>query len=204
MRSEQSTRGNRNGWTQTLKNCHAKNTKYLKNTKKHGYKTEDKEILDRLRNECQEAIVNAKESYLKNLGSKLADPTTGQKSYWKILNKFLNKCKIPKIPPLLVDDKYITNCKEKASFFNDFFSSQCTPIVNNSVLPDIRFHTTSRLSCFQISLAEISAIITGLNVKKAHGPDLISANMVKLCGEHLSVPLKIIFENILTSGRRQM
>ena len=75
-------------------------------------------MVDRLRNECQEAIVNAKENYFKNLGSKLADPTTGQKSYWKILNKFLNKCKIPKIPPLLVNDKYITNCKEKASIFN--------------------------------------------------------------------------------------
>ena len=60
-------------------------------------------------------------NYLKNLGSKLADPTTGQNSYWKILNKFLNKCKIPRIPPILVDDKYITNCKEKASIFNDFF-----------------------------------------------------------------------------------
>ena len=152
------------------------------------------------RNECQQAIVNAKENYLKNLGSKLADPSTGQKSYWKILNKFLNKCKIPKIPPILVDDKYTTNCKEKASIFNDFFSSQCTPVVTNSVLPDLRFHTISRLSSFQISLVEINSIISGLNVKKAHGPDLISANMVKLCGEHLCVPLKIIFENILETG----
>ena len=108
--------------------------------------------------------------------------------------------KIPKLPTILVDEKYITSCKEKASIFNDFFSSQCTPIVSNSVLPDIRFHTTSRLSSFQISLTEINAIITGLNVKKAHGPDLISANMVKLCGDHLCVPLKIIFENILETG----
>ena len=165
-----------------------------------GYKNEDREILDRLRNECQEAIVSAKENHLKNLGSKLADPATGQKSYWKILNKFLNKCKVPKIPPILVDNKYVTNCKEKASIFNDFFSSQCTPIVNNSALPDIRFHTISRLSSFQITRTEINAIITALNVKKAHGPDLISANMVKLCGEGLCVPLKIIFENILETG----
>ena len=144
--------------------------------------------------------MSPKESHLKNLGSKLADPTTGQKSYWKILNKFLNKCKIPKIPPILVDDKYITNCKEKASMFNNFFSSQCTPIANNSILPEIRFHTITRLSSFQISFAEINSIISGLNVKKAHGPDLISANMLKLCGEHLCVPLKSIFENILETG----
>ena len=137
---------------------------------------------------------------MENLGSKLADPTTGQKSYWKILNKLLNKSKISKIPPLLVNGKYITNCKEKASIFNDFFSSQCTPFANDSVLPDIRFHTAKRINTFQITLANINEIINGLNVKKAHGPDLISANMVKLCGLHLCVPLKIIFENILETG----
>ena len=93
-----------------------KTNKVFKKYKNNGYKSEDKEIIDRPRNERQEAIVNAKENYLKNLGSKLADPTTGQKSYWKILNKFLNKCKIPKIPPLLVDDKYITIAKKKLQF----------------------------------------------------------------------------------------
>ena len=80
-----------------------KKNKVFKRYKNNGYKNEDKVVVDRLRNECQDAIVNAKENYYKNLGIKLADPTTGQKSYWKILNKLLNKCKIPKIPPLLVD-----------------------------------------------------------------------------------------------------
>ena len=51
-----------------------------------------------------------------------------------------------------------------------------------------------------IKLVEIGDIITGLNAKKAHGPDMISIKMVKLCGEHLYVPLKIIFENIIETG----
>ena len=107
---------------------------------------------------------------------------------------------IPKIPPLLLHDRYITNSKEKATLFNNFFSSQCTPFVNDSILPEIRFHTISRISTLEIDLTDIHAIITGLNVKKAHGPDLISANMVKLCGQPLYLPLKIIFENILETG----
>ncbi len=40
--------------------------------------------MDRLRSECFDAIKNAKEKYLKDLGAKLAYPTTGQKIYWKI------------------------------------------------------------------------------------------------------------------------
>ena len=156
--------------------------------------------MDRLRNECHEAITNAKEKYLRDLGAKLADPTTGQRSYWKILNKFLNKCKIPRIPPLFVQDKFITNCKDKASIFNDFFSLQCTPFVNDSALPELRFLTNSRIGSFEINTNEINDIIIGLNTKKAHGPDLVSVNMVKLCGPHLCVPLKIIFDNILETG----
>ena len=174
--------------------------KIYKRYKRNGYKNEDKVIMDRLRTECHEAITNAKEKHFRDLGAKLADPTTGQKTYWKILNKFLNKCKIPRIPPLFVQDKFITNCKEKAVIFNTFFTSQCTPLPNNSELPTLRSLTNSRISFFEITSNEINDIITGLNSKKAHGPDNISVNMVKLCGKHLCVPLKIIFDNILETG----
>ena len=137
---------------------------------------------------------------MKNLGVKLADPSTGQRTYWRILNKLLNKCKIPRIPPLFVDNKFITDCKEKAAIFNTFFSSQCTPIENNSKLPELSFHTNSRLSTFVINPVEINDIIFGLNTKKAQGPDLVSAHMVKHCGKSLCIPLKIIFDNILETG----
>ena len=111
--------------------------KVFKRYRRNGYKNDEKIIVDRLKTESQELILKAKEKYLKDLGAKLADPSTGQKSYWKIMNKFLNKCKIPRIPPLLVEDKFITNCKEKASIFNNLFSLQCTPFINESVLPEI-------------------------------------------------------------------
>ena len=183
-----------------IKNLLRNQNKVFKRYKKNGYNDGDKVAVDRLRNECQEAIKTAKENYLKNLGEKLADPATGQKTYWKILNKFLNKCKIPRIPPLFFQNKFITSCKEKASIFNNFFLTQCTPLVNNSNLPELHFLTNSRISDFEINLNELSDIISGLNTKKAHGPDHISANMVKLCGHNLCIPLKIIFENILETG----
>ena len=93
-----------------------------------------------------------------------------------------------------------TSCKEKSSIFNDLFYSQCTPIENNSELPELRFLTNSRLCTLDISENEINDIIQGLNSKKASGPDCISVNMIKLCGPHLCRPLKIIFDNILQTG----
>ena len=174
--------------------------KVYKRFKKNGYQHEDKIIVERLKIKCQEAILDAKENYLKDLGAKLGDPATGPKSYWRIMNKFLNKCKVPKIPPLFEQGKFIIDCKEKASLFNEYFSSQCTPFVNDSSLPELTFLTNRRISNFDISLNEINDIISGLNTNKAHGPDLISVNMVKLCGQHICVPLKIIFDNIIDTG----
>ena len=108
---------------------------------RHGYNDEDKVRLDNFRIECQQAVENAKLSYLKNLGNKVNDPNRSQKTYWKIINNMMNKCRAPKIPPLLVNNLFIMISRVKVRYFNYFFSNQCTPIINNSVLPALSFLT---------------------------------------------------------------
>ena len=178
-----------------------KQNKLYKKFRKNGFKNEDKIVLDKFRVECSEAIHNTRENYLKKQGEKLADPKTAQKTYWKILNSFLSKCKIPRIPPLFIDGNFIVNCKDRAKIFNDYFASQCTPFVNDSILPPLSHLTGSRICKIDISDKDISDILSGLNVNKSHGPDGISGNMIKLCGPHLVKPLKIIFSNVLKTGK---
>ena len=60
--------------------------------------------------------------------------------------------------------------------------------------------TNETISSFLITSEEITEIIASLNTNKAQGPDNISVSMIKLCGQHLCVPLKIIFDNILLTG----
>ena len=95
----------------------------FKNYKQHGYKEEDNIRLDNFRIECQEAVETEKPNYLSNLGNKVDDPDTSQESYWKIINRVMNKCRAPKIPPLLVNDVFVLNCGEKAKVFNDLFQN---------------------------------------------------------------------------------
>ena len=45
-------------------------------------------------------------TYLKNLGNKVNDSSTSCKTYWKIINRVMNKCRSPRIPPLLVNNVY--------------------------------------------------------------------------------------------------
>ena len=68
------------------------------------------------------SIEQSKEKYYTKLSSRLADPLTSPKTYWSILKTFLNNKKIPCIPPLFHENKFITDFKEKAELFNhDYF-----------------------------------------------------------------------------------
>ena len=100
-----------------ITNMMRRQNKLYKKYKKNGFNTNDKERVDKFREECLLAINTSKQNYLNDLGTKLTDKNLGKKSYWKIINNLMNKCKTPRIPPLLVGDKFISSCKEKASLF---------------------------------------------------------------------------------------
>ena len=146
-------------------------------------------------------ILDAKEKHLQNKGANFADPSTTVKTYWKILNGFLNKCKVPRIPPLFMDGNFITDCIEKATVFNNYFAKQCTPFQTGSILPPLVYHTAKRLSYFDIKSEEVYDILKILKTNKAHGPDGISVSMIQLCGKEICIPLQFIFKNILETGK---
>ena len=60
-------------------------------------------------------------NYYPRLSKNSSDPMTSPKPYWSILKTFLNNKKIPYILPLLRDDTFIINFKEKAEIFNNLF-----------------------------------------------------------------------------------
>ena len=115
--------------------------RFFKKYKRHGYKPEGKVRLDNFRKECQDAV----ETYLANMGKKLNNPNTSQKSYWKIINKVMNKCKAPKISPLIVNNTFVLNYRKKAKLLTDFFSRQCKPVINDSVLPNFSYLTNDKI-----------------------------------------------------------
>ena len=77
--------------TKPLKTMLNRKNRLFENYKRHGYKAEDKVRIDGFRIECQQAVETAKLSYLTNLGNKLNSHGTSQKSYWKIINRVMNK-----------------------------------------------------------------------------------------------------------------
>ena len=82
------------------------------------------------------------------------------------MRSFYDGRKVSLIPPF---NKYVSDFKEKANCFNEFFSLQCSPVVNSSVLPDISYLTASSLESITISGSDILKTIRSLDINKAHG-----------------------------------
>ena len=187
-----------------------KDIKQLILDKNHAYKSyirNDKSLqlfnqFQLLQTRLSSLIEESKNQYYTRLSHKLLDPKTSQKSYWSILKTFLNNKKIPCIPPLLHQDKFDTDFKEKANIFNNFFANQCCIVSSNRELPVILTRKTHEsLSTIDFSTDDILKIIRNLEPNKAHGHDMISIRMNKICDTSICRPLELIFQACLESGK---
>ena len=152
-------------------------------------------------NSLTETIRPSKEKFYCKLSTKLANRSTPSKTSWSILKTFVNGKKIPIIPPLLVNNNFITNFLEKANLFNEFFSNQCQPLQNNSTLPKSNmYHTENRLNDITFDNEKLLKIIQSLDANKAHGYDGILIRILKLGSPSIIKPLSVIFQNCLKSS----
>ena len=67
------------------------------------------EGIQNMTTQASRLVEDAKLKYFTDIGSKLSHPSTGTKKYWSLINKILNKSKIPEIPPLLEEDIFVTD-----------------------------------------------------------------------------------------------
>ena len=94
--------------------------------------------LDAMTLEVSNAISISKTKY-ECLAIKFNDTQSACKTNWSILKTFVNG---KKIPPMLENDKLITDFKVKANLFTDFFNQQYTTVDNPSVVAEnISFET---------------------------------------------------------------
>ena len=78
----------------------------------------------------------------------------------------MNDAKIPEIPPIYLNNIFITDFQEKADLFNKFFAKQCTLIDSESTLPNFKLLTNNILKDVPFSEDDIKNIIKTLNPKK--------------------------------------
>ena len=121
---------------------------------------------------------------------------TCPKSCWSIFKKVINNKKIPCIPPLLHNDKFITNFKEKADIFNDSLIN-----TNSNLLSVLSKKTHKLLSTLHFTSDGILKIIKNLDPNKAHGDNMIIIRMKNICDASNCKPLELIFRLCLENEK---
>ena len=161
----------------------------------------NKQPLHGLQQELSKSIENPKNKYFFRISEKLNNPNTSTMFYWSLIKTLLNGEKVPCAHTIYDNNRYVTDFKEKCQLFNSYFSEQCILLKNISTSPNTCFrHTNNILDTIIFSKEEIYKIIKNLDPIKAHGHDMISIRMMKLCGISICKPFEIIFQNCLCSG----
>ena len=113
-------------------------------------------------------VENAKARYRKKVGAALEYPATGIKTYWAIMKSVLMKARVPNIPPLLENDRFILDFTAKADIFSDHFIKQCNTIDTGSQIPQHILAIAPPLTDFPFSNEKILNIIRSLNSNNVH------------------------------------
>ena len=117
------------------------------------------------------------------------------------MESLLTGKKVPCIPPIFHDNKFITNFREKAELFNSFFANQCSLITNTSVLPTICEYLRDKLlSNTSFTDNDIGKTIKSLDPNKGHAHNMTSILMLKICEDSIYKPLRLIFRASLDHG----
>ena len=66
-----------------------------------------------------------------------------------------------------------------------------------STLPSFSYRTNTRIKSFNITEKNILSIIKPLDATKAHVCGNLSAKMIQICKEVMTIPLKLIFDQSL-------
>ena len=105
----------------------------------------------------------------------------------KILKTLLNNKKIPCIPPLFHQGKYVTDFKKKAVCLTPFLPnnvSSCKTLVSQKTEKSI-----------------FGTIIRSLDSSKAYDHDVINILTLNICDEPIWKPLELIFHSCIKHGK---
>ena len=130
------------------------------------------------------------------------------KKTWKIINEVLNRNNKKHNLPLSFKSKngaLITNEKEIANSFNDYFINICNDTKKSenksySYSAYLKNKPNSNLSFNEVTIHTVLSIIDSLKPKTSSGMDEISNKTLKALKNEIAAPLTVIINQMLYTG----
>ena len=164
---------------------------------KHHHNKKDYDKFSALRREANESI---KADY-DNINAKAeADIKTNPKAFWHFVNsKKVNGAGVAEY--LKLDEKVALNKKEAADLLAEHFRSVYEDDDDNEPQQMQRLSNEDSWCRVVIPLYRILDTLKKLDIKKACGPDKLPPKLFKFCAHALSIPLHIIFNQSMKTGK---
>ena len=154
------------------------------------------------RNKVNIQLRNAKKNYYS---TKISDQKCNPKEAWKTINDILGRQRKPTVVnELKLGENSLTNTKDIAEGFNDYFSNIGPDLASKIDTPNLNFQTyiekaKSEFSAFQpVTVSNVYHLLHGLSSNKAIGVDKISSKIIKIAAPAISDSLTYIFNQAIT------
>ena len=121
-------------------------------------------------NQSNYANKRAKTNFYYGVNVTMKNPNISAKKKFKIIAKLLKNNKSSSVPPLIENDKTITDPKQKSDILNEFFSSKATVPGNDDAPPALnKIPVLSDFNQINTSNIEVAKIIR--NIKHSQLPN---------------------------------
>lgn len=128
----------------------------------------------------------AKRNYDIKLNQILCDPQTSAKKWWGLVKSAYGNKYHTVIPAILDGDILISEPKEKADLFNNYFASQsCIPNSETAEVPFLVPYSPHFMASISADEELVYNLLSTVVVAKACGCDGIRNKMIKLCSAGL-------------------
>ena len=151
-----------------------------------------------LRTEYQQNLDEAEANYKKNLSFSLSNAKCSKK-WWSTVKWLIGKGGDTSYPVLNCNNSAVTDNKEKACKFNDFFLSHSTIDTTNATLPNDPLNQV-QFDFISAKENEVADLLKCIDTSKATGPDNISPKMLKMAGNSIVASLTKLINMSLSTG----
>lgn len=155
----------------------------------------DKTKFNRICQKLTRIINEERQKGIQNYLENLSPDAEKQYSLWKATKKF--KRPIVQVPPLMKENKWIRNDKEKVEVFAEHLASVFQPHdIQSDLVPNKEYQENQQIKLFT-PLEIAKEIDENINPKKSPGIDEISPSLLKELNKKAIVMLTYLFKRLL-------